>query len=96
MTDRNLTTTVEISDRIELQLSTSHDKNRKHYVTSLSRAEVDGIFRSVSIMEDVVILERMPAARYSAKQLAKLHDDWQFILQDQDRLTWAAEKKLSN
>lgn len=96
MTDRRLTTTVEISDQIELQLSTSHYPDRKQYLTSLSRAEIDGIFRTLSIMEDVEFVHHESTARYSAKKLAEIHEQQKHLLGDPDWLNWAAEKKLSN
>lgn len=86
-------------ENIILEVTTSHDKDRKHYRTSVWRAHHDGAFISVSIMEDSKrdLSVAIPTARFSQKKLEEAHAQFmaeQFEPRKAELLQWAAAKVI--
>ena len=87
-----------------LEISTSHDKDRKRYVTMVSRIRVgDRMVRWVMELRDEdpcpIRSVASHAARYSAKEMRSLHDDYIAQIdalsadQHEELMLWASRAK---
>lgn len=88
---RSIKTIVRIGEDKALQLSTHHNKERKHYLVSIARVIIRDGFTRLSPMEDMEIIRAIPTNRYSFKAMEKEHQSLEFLLEDIDWQNWATE-----
>ena len=94
---RSIRSTVAIEGTdIELEVGTSHNKDRKCLVTYATRKVRRDNVVTYAVMEDVQRLRTSPIARYSAKVLESQHAELEDILNDPDWLSWAREASQAN
>lgn len=81
---------------LHLKLKVSHNPQRKEYNIHVCRPIIDAhsntTFKSLSfrVFEDIKLITRWPAGRYSEKKLRELFTTYAHLLNDPAMLMWAA------
>ena len=89
--NRRIETTVKVSNEISLSISTSHNKFRKGFLSSVYRQTTKNGFVSFRVMEDSYFSTFTEAPRYSFKTLEKLHSAMLGSLEIDSLKKWAIE-----